>query len=135
MFGNTGEDCKAQIAVQGCCSVCVEAHAELRGDDAAIGSFNAKEKDQVVHSVLEMLEIRHIQHSVIGDASKRGISGGQKKRVSIGLELTAAPPGIGRAVPGLQSASESAASRTPILRTVARAPCSPCDGSTASIHR
>merc|ERR1712050_174469 len=50
-----------------------------------------EEKVQVVHHVLETLEICHIQHSVIGDASRRGISGGQKKRVSIGLELTAAP--------------------------------------------
>jgi len=44
-----------------------------------------------VRSVLDTLEIQHIRHSVIGDATKRGISGGQKKRVSIGLELTAAP--------------------------------------------
>merc|ERR1719436_1647427 len=50
-----------------------------------------KEKLGVVRDVLETLEIRHVQHSVIGDASQRGISGGQRKRVSIGLELTAAP--------------------------------------------
>lgn len=50
-----------------------------------------EEKMQVVYSVLEILEIQHIQHSLIGDAAARGISGGQKKRVSIGLELVAAP--------------------------------------------
>ncbi len=32
-----------------------------------------------------------IRHSLIGDASKRGISGGQRKRVNIGMELVACP--------------------------------------------
>ncbi len=32
-----------------------------------------------------------IRHSVIGDEKKRGISGGQRKRVNIGMELVADP--------------------------------------------
>merc|ERR1712190_697302 len=49
------------------------------------------EKLAVGKNVIATLEIDHIQHSVIGDENRRGISGGQKKRVNIGLELTAVP--------------------------------------------
>ena len=32
-----------------------------------------------------------LQHSLVGSVEKRGISGGQRKRVNIGLELVAKP--------------------------------------------
>jgi len=32
-----------------------------------------------------------LQHSLVGSVEKRGISGGQRKRVSIGVELVAKP--------------------------------------------
>ena len=38
-----------------------------------------------------MLQLGHIQDSIVGSVEKRGISGGQKKRVNIGLELVADP--------------------------------------------
>ena len=44
-----------------------------------------------VDEVLEMLQIGHVQHSIVGSVEKRGISGGQRKRVNIGLELVADP--------------------------------------------
>ena len=44
-----------------------------------------------VDEVLEMLQIAHVQHSIVGSVEKRGISGGQRKRVNIGLELVADP--------------------------------------------
>ena len=47
--------------------------------------------DEYVDRVLEMLQLGHIQHSIVGSVEKRGISGGQKKRVNIGLELVADP--------------------------------------------
>jgi ABC-type multidrug transport system ATPase subunit len=43
--------------------------------------------DQRVEKVLRELTIDHIRGSEIGDALKRGISGGQRKRVNFGQEL------------------------------------------------
>ncbi len=40
-----------------------------------------------VDRVCEELDIEHIRYSRIGDALRRGISGGQRKRVSLGQEL------------------------------------------------
>ncbi|KAK9908170.1 hypothetical protein WJX75_003729 [Coccomyxa subellipsoidea] len=45
----------------------------------------------VVDDVIELLGLRHVQHSVVGSVEKRGVSGGQRKRVNIGLELVARP--------------------------------------------
>ncbi len=44
-----------------------------------------------VDVVLRMLQLEHIQDSQVGSVEKRGISGGQRKRVNIGLELVADP--------------------------------------------
>ena len=38
-----------------------------------------------------MLGLTHIVNSVIGDEKKRGISGGQRKRVNVGMEMVADP--------------------------------------------
>lgn len=38
-----------------------------------------------------MSRLWKVQHSFIGDENTRGISGGQRKRVNIGIELAAAP--------------------------------------------
>ena len=40
---------------------------------------------------LNLLGLWDIRHSVIGDERVRGISGGQRKRVNIGMELVADP--------------------------------------------
>ena len=55
---------------------------------------NVKYYDQYVDRVLEMLQMGHIQHSIVGSVEKRGISGGQKKRVNIGLELVSGGGGV-----------------------------------------
>ena len=41
----------------------------------------------MVESILATLVLSNIQHSVVGDEEIKGISGGQKKRVSVGMEL------------------------------------------------
>jgi ABC-type multidrug transport system ATPase subunit len=44
-----------------------------------------------VDSILKILNLSHVAHTIIGDGVSRGVSGGQRKRVSIGMELAAAP--------------------------------------------
>lgn len=36
---------------------------------------------------MDFLDLKHVQNTVVGDEFLRGISGGQKKRVTIGVEL------------------------------------------------
>jgi ABC-type multidrug transport system ATPase subunit len=52
---------------------------------------SAHVKRQHVQEVINVLGISHIQNMVVGSAKRRGISGGQKKRVNIGVELAAMP--------------------------------------------
>ena len=50
-----------------------------------------KEKHERVAELLELLGLSHIADSIIGKERKRGISGGERKRVSIGVELITSP--------------------------------------------
>mmetsp|Transcript_33644 Transcript_33644/g.69975 ORF Transcript_33644/g.69975 Transcript_33644/m.69975 type:complete len:916 (-) Transcript_33644:135-2882(-) len=51
-----------------------------------------KEKKMArVDEVLESLEIDHIRDMVVGDERRRGISGGQRKRVNIAMEMVMKP--------------------------------------------
>ena len=54
-------------------------------------SVTSEEIKQIVDEVLEILDLTKIQHSIIGTARRRGISGGEMKRVSIGCELVTNP--------------------------------------------
>lgn len=47
--------------------------------------------NNVVADVLRVLDLEAIQDEVVGDAEARGISGGQRKRVNIGMEMVADP--------------------------------------------
>lgn len=49
------------------------------------------DKTALVYDVMEKLGIGNLRDTRIGDAGKRGISGGEMRRVSIGLELVALP--------------------------------------------
>lgn len=50
-----------------------------------------QQKLRIIEDVLLVLDLDHIKNTVVGNPEKRGISGGQKKRVNIGLELVAYP--------------------------------------------
>ena len=62
-------------------------YAELRLPPA----MEQAEKDRIVSSVIDVLGLSHIAHSPIGDETTRGISGGQRKRVNVGMELVSWP--------------------------------------------
>ncbi|KAJ3083316.1 hypothetical protein HK102_001135, partial [Quaeritorhiza haematococci] len=53
--------------------------------------WSAKRKKQIVLEVISFLGLSHVMDNVIGSEEERGISGGQRKRVNIGMELVACP--------------------------------------------
>ncbi|KAI8628431.1 hypothetical protein F5Y19DRAFT_437753 [Xylariaceae sp. FL1651] len=73
-----------------------------------------------VNSVIDCLELSHVRNSLVGSIGKPVISGGQRKRVSIGMELAAAPMAIFLDEPtsGLDATSASSIMRT--LKAIAR---------------
>ena len=50
-----------------------------------------EEKVLVVERVIESLGLQAIRDSLVGTVEKRGISGGQRKRVNVGLEMVMEP--------------------------------------------
>ncbi|KAJ1510913.1 hypothetical protein HMI56_006043 [Coelomomyces lativittatus] len=55
-------------------------------------SLKLDEKKRIIEEVMETLNISHIQHSKIGGAKAfRGISGGERRRVSVAMELITSP--------------------------------------------
>ena len=49
------------------------------------------EIQKIVNSTIKLLGLYEIRHSLIGDEVTRGISGGQRKRVNIGIEVVSDP--------------------------------------------
>ena len=54
-------------------------------------SLRRTEQLRKVNQTIGQLRLENVQHSIIGDEAVRGISGGQKKRVNIGIELVSDP--------------------------------------------
>jgi len=52
---------------------------------------SVEERRKKVDAVLAKLGMTHVRDSLIGDERRRGLSGGERKRVSIGMELVANP--------------------------------------------
>ncbi|RTE76230.1 hypothetical protein BHE90_009303 [Fusarium euwallaceae] len=73
-----------------------------------------------VESVIDCLELSHVRDSRVGSVGKPVISGGQRKRVSIGMELAAAPMAIFLDEPtsGLDATAASSIMRT--LKAIAK---------------
>ena len=51
-----------------------------------------EDKTKIVRDTIQILGLGRIQHSLVGHPDTGGISGGECRRVSIGLELAACPP-------------------------------------------
>ena len=80
-------------------------------------------KEQIINKVnecIDVLGLSHVQHSPIGDERTRGVSGGQRKRVNIGIELVADPSVLFLDEPtsGLDSTTATALCST--LKSIAR---------------
>lgn len=54
-------------------------------------SWTEAERVHLVDTVLESLGLAHVADVTIGDSESRGVSGGQRKRTSVAVELVAAP--------------------------------------------
>jgi ABC-type sulfate/molybdate transport systems ATPase subunit len=52
------------------------------------------EIQRYVDAVIEVLGLSECSDTLIGDVSSRGVSGGQRKRTNIGIELAVAPAAI-----------------------------------------
>jgi ABC-type multidrug transport system ATPase subunit len=54
-------------------------------------TYSTKRIEESVDHVISILGLSHVASSIVGSVEHRGISGGQRKRVSIGMELVAEP--------------------------------------------
>lgn len=54
--------------------------------------LGSEEREEKVERLLQELGLFHVADSFVGDEEKRGISGGERKRVSIGVEMIHDPP-------------------------------------------
>ena len=50
-----------------------------------------EEREDFINNILIALDIFKVRHTIVGDENQRGVSGGQRKRVNIGIELVSEP--------------------------------------------
>ncbi|KAG0087130.1 hypothetical protein BGZ92_007576 [Podila epicladia] len=73
-----------------------------------------------VLEIIDFLGLNHVMDSVVGDAERRGISGGQRKRVNIGMELVTDPSILFLDEPTSGLDSSTSGDVCKLLRSVAR---------------
>lgn len=83
-------------------------------------SWRDKAIQDHVDALIACLQLTHVQHSRVGDASRPVISGGQRKRVNIGMELAAAPMAIFLDEPTSGLDATSAATIMRLLKAISR---------------
>jgi ATP-binding cassette subfamily G (WHITE) protein 2 len=54
-------------------------------------SMDARQREQRQRDVISLLQIEHVKDVIIGDTQRKGISGGERKRVCVAIELLTAP--------------------------------------------
>ncbi|KAF7456908.1 ABC-2 type transporter family protein [Cryptosporidium felis] len=54
--------------------------------------YSKKDREEKILEILDIMGLRHVQDTFVGGISKKGISGGEMKRLSIALELIQNPP-------------------------------------------
>ncbi|XP_077223793.1 ABC transporter G family member STR2-like [Tasmannia lanceolata] len=60
--------------------------------DFRLGSISQAEKKQRVEKLMEQLGLSSSRNTYIGDEGTRGVSGGERRRVSIGVDIIHGPP-------------------------------------------
>ncbi|KAI8612755.1 hypothetical protein BC830DRAFT_1220204 [Chytriomyces sp. MP71] len=83
-------------------------------------SWSNGDVDSHVDAILTALNLNHVAHSRVGNTLVRGISGGQRKRVNIGMELAAAPLSVFLDEPTSGLDSTAALDVTNILHSISR---------------
>ncbi|KAJ3109237.1 hypothetical protein HDU96_007268 [Phlyctochytrium bullatum] len=83
-------------------------------------SWTNQEVKKHVEHVVDALNLTKVKHSPIGDDFSRGISGGQRKRVNVGMELAATPLALFLDEPTSGLDSTAALDLSSILRSISR---------------
>ncbi|KAJ7960553.1 ABC transporter-like protein [Quillaja saponaria] len=81
---------------------------------------NAKDREERVESLMQELGLVHVADSFVGDEENRGISGGERKRVSIGVDMIHNPPILLLDEPTSGLDSTSALQVTELLSSMAK---------------
>ncbi|KAG8788268.1 hypothetical protein FRC16_001422, partial [Serendipita sp. 398] len=97
-------------------------------------SITLEQKQARVFEVMKQLNILDLKDTRIGSHERRGISGGEQRRVSIGLELVAAPDILVLDEPTSGLDSVSANKVVSVLRDLAHDPTNPT-AVIASVHQ
>lgn len=69
----------------------VEEQISISANLRLPSNISKEERERRVEAVISELGLSRVKHSFIGSESKRGVSGGERKRVSIGTELVTDP--------------------------------------------
>lgn len=83
-------------------------------------SWSRDQIQQHVEAVVQALGIDHIRNQRIGDEFERGISGGERKRVSIAVELAGAPMALLLDEPSTGLSSKNSMDLFSLLSSIAR---------------
>jgi len=83
-------------------------------------STTAEEKESLINDIIEVLGLCHVKYNIIGDVEQRGLSGGERKRVNIGMELASDPNVLFLDEPTSGLDSTAATEVVKCLQTIAR---------------
>ena len=61
----------------------------MRTPQARLAESREEHRNEVIDTLTTIFGLRHVKDTLVGDASIRGVSGGEKKRVSISEVLAA----------------------------------------------